>query len=126
MQDRPASTGFHVTLAENLPSILEYGLRPGIGERSLMLNEPEPLLYLFETLEDVEAGLSGWMADVFDEDDPIVIIEVDLRGIDARKLPGKFEITVNETLASDRIVAVLDERLDPIEWPSPVSKRLAP
>lgn len=39
---------YHVTKFRNLPSIMAFGLRPGIGERSQLCEEAEEYIYLCE------------------------------------------------------------------------------
>lgn len=103
--------GFHVTTAAALPSILSTGLEPRIGPRSTAIGEHQCAIYFFETLFDVVNGLMNWMADEFDEDDEIVILDVDLTGTRSQRAVGEFEIIVSERISPDKIVQQYDEDL---------------
>lgn len=103
--------GFHVTTAAALPFILSTGLEPRIGPRSAAMGEHQCAIYFFETLADVEHGLMNWMADEFDEDDELVILDVDLTGTRSQRAVGEFEITVSERISPDKIVQQYDEDL---------------
>lgn len=103
--------GFHVTTAAALPSILGTGLEPRIGPRSIDLGENVPAIYLFETLSDVEQGLMNWMADAFDEDDELVVLEIDLTGIESQQADGQFEIVTSQRIGPEKIIRQYDERL---------------
>lgn len=57
---------FHVTPKTNLPSILNTGLIPQVGERSEQLKE-EPGVFLFLSYEDCETALSQWLGEQFED-----------------------------------------------------------
>lgn len=58
---------YHVTLMKNIPSIIENGLVPQIGERSAEFGEIEPSIYLFSSQEDVDNALSNWLGDWYND-----------------------------------------------------------
>ena len=73
---------YHVTLAENLNNILQEGLIPLIGERSLEIEEKEALVYLFSSIEDMECAvmqwLGDWYKDKYGEDVKLISLKIDL------------------------------------------------
>lgn len=72
--------GFHLTTDSNLANIMAEGLAPAIGPRSLDLGEPEPAVYLFPTLEDLESALGNWLGEYFEEDEVLHVLKVDITG----------------------------------------------
>lgn len=65
---------WHLTPAKNIPSILRDGLQPRIGERSLLVNEDQPRVYLFNSFADFEDGTD--ILESFDEDEPLALFHV--------------------------------------------------
>ncbi|GCD54288.1 hypothetical protein [Acetobacter pasteurianus] len=72
-------SAFHVTPAENLPSIMRNGLEPRIGPRSEDLSEKYKAIYLFPNVEAMENALANWMAEAFDDDETLAVIHPKLR-----------------------------------------------
>jgi hypothetical protein len=73
-------TFYHVTLSENLGSIMEKGLTPTVGDRSKKLKE-RSCVFLFPDQASAEDALSGWLGDQFDDDDDTItfaLLEVTL------------------------------------------------
>lgn len=108
---------YHVTPSDNLDSILAKGLIPSIGPRSAELGELEPRIYLFRNLDDVETALTNWMADAFDENEELVVIEIDPGEHDSKHLidfEDQFEIVSLAVIEPSRICRVLDESFDEI------------
>lgn len=68
---------YHVTPEENYTSIMTYGLLPTIGKRSAHL-ESEPLIFMFPTLEDRDAALSTWLGEEFNNEEPLICLEIEL------------------------------------------------
>lgn len=75
-------TYFHVTLMENVPSILEHGLVPQIGERAEEFGETEPAIYLFPSKDDMNNALYNWLGewynDNYGEDCELAILHIRL------------------------------------------------
>ena len=104
------SAYFHVTRKANLEAILANGLEPKIGPRSKLVPETIPRIYFFADMAAVEDALVNWLGEVFDEDVALVILEVNLDGLNpAREV--QFEATVLSVVSPDRIVKVYDESL---------------
>lgn len=99
---------FHVTLSSALPSILTEGLVPRTGPRSERLGEPVPAVYCFGDRAAVEDGLTGWMADAF-EDEALVILEIEVDCLVIERHPADFEYRILERISPARILAVFDE-----------------
>lgn len=100
---------YHVTPMDNVGTILENGLEPRIGERSLQRGEETPRVYLFPQREDVETALMNWLGDEFE--DELAIVEVDLAGYRYSHDVG-YEISVEEVIKPSAIMAVYDENFD--------------
>lgn len=86
-------TFYHVSLKENLPSIMKHGLIPQIGERSKMLGEEEAV-FLFPSREDMNGALGSWLGGCFNEEDVLVSLEI--------RLPDDFPIE-DSTVAYEKI-----------------------
>ncbi len=82
-------TFFHITLAENLSSIMEHGLQPTVGDRSKQLKE-RSAIFLFRTQNDAHDALMGWMGEQFDEDSVFALLEV--------MVPVEIEIHTSDKL----------------------------
>ena len=78
IEDKP-NRYFHVTPRKNLESILENGLIPQIGERSLEIGEPVEAVFLFPYFEEMNNALYNWFGEEFDDDeDELIILQIDL------------------------------------------------
>lgn len=100
---------YHVTLKRNLQSILENGIIPAIGKRSLEKGEKLPMIYLFPSKEHCEDALLGWLGDCFEnEDDDLIILVIhpdSLLVVDS----GHFELTCCLAIAPSSIHKIYDE-----------------
>ena len=76
---------YHVTDAQSLDSIAEYGLIPLLGVRAKRLGELAPAVYLFKTREQAEDAIVNWLGDE-PEGSGIGLVE-----IDASRIPGTLE-----------------------------------
>ena len=76
----PASSTvyYHVTPTCNVPRIMREGLLPRRGPRSRRLGESREAVYLFKEREAAADGLANWLGDELPEDEPVVLIMVDL------------------------------------------------
>lgn len=83
---------YHVTLMDNLNSIMEKGLIPTIGERSEDCGENEELIYLFPTLDDMETALGSWLGEWYNGNygEDIVLASLEIN------LPDDFPIYLGE------------------------------
>lgn len=98
------SVAYHVTPTRNLRSIMKNGLRPQIGDRSSQLDGEVEGIFLFPSLGDVEAAVSSWLGDEFDEDEELSLLAVDITGLENNIVQGAdYETIVNTTISPDRI-----------------------
>lgn len=97
---------YHVTLTANVDSILKQGLVPKVGERSGLLGEPHPAIYLFHSLEDLDTALGQWLGDEL-EDEDIRILFVNLENINHNI--EAYEVQVFSPISPDRIIKVITE-----------------
>lgn len=104
------NSAYHLTSIKNLKNIFINGLIPTIGIRSSLIEEKNPAIYLFKTIEDLQDGLN-WLEDYFEDSDDLVIICIDINGLSTIK-SAEYEIAVNEHINSDRILYLLDENLN--------------
>ena len=112
---------FHVTPMENLEGILQNGLQPMIGERSIDCNENKKAIYLFHSISDMDNALLNWLRECFPEDIDLAILQIDV--------PDGFPITTEkdsngddffesvclEPIPVDYISAIYDETYQKIE-----------
>lgn len=117
-----ARTLFHVTLRENLAFILDEGLVPSLGDRSRAAGEKSPAVFLFTSREVLEAGLSSWLGEAFDEDAELIVIKCRYAGR-AFSQAVEWEIAVSEPIPVTSIVNVVDEYGDAIDLTGPSSVR---
>ncbi|GCD60205.1 hypothetical protein WSS15_20970 [Acetobacter pasteurianus] len=100
-------SAFHVTPAENLPSIMRNGLEPRIGPRSEDLGEKYKAIYLFPNVEAMENALGNWMAEAFDDDETLAVIHVSLPSGTFQHNTG-YEIEVTARIPPDRIEIICE------------------
>ena len=91
-------TMFHVTPESNVDSILEQGLKPAIGRRSQELGESNPAIFLFVDVEAVENALSNWLGELFDDDQPLSLLMVDVEGLSFVEVDGVAGFEAHATL----------------------------
>jgi hypothetical protein len=107
--EKPTSTvnesvAYHVTPTRNLRSIMKNGLHPQIGDRSRQLDGEVEGVFLFPSLSDVEAAVSSWLGDEFDEDEELSLLAVDITGLEDNIVQGAdYETIVNTPISPDRI-----------------------
>jgi len=111
-------TFYHITLTKNLPDILQHGLIPKVGERSALIKETKPAIYLFGSFTDVENALYNWLGDEF-EDDTLALLKVELpRNIRVEKVA--FEYQVFNPIPPD-CLTVISENIDDFDFGSEFS-----
>jgi hypothetical protein len=108
---------YHVTPAENLPSIARDGLEPRCGERSEDLGETQSAIYLFREKHALEAALGSWLENAFDIDDPLACLIVDTDGLDIKESDAGFEVLLMETVSPDRIKLLSPDIWEEMEAP---------
>lgn len=67
---------YHVTKKENLDSIMEHGLFPSTGKNSRELGDFG--IFFFKDLDALEDAVSTWFGDLFEDDDELVILQVEV------------------------------------------------
>lgn len=97
---------FHVTSSKNATKILKSSLDPQIGPRSKKLGEAERRVYFFKSFNGARDAVSNWLGDEFDDDEDLRCLEVDLTGLGFSTDPLSFEVTVNVSIPTDRIINV--------------------
>lgn len=109
---------FHVTLKSNIESILKSGLVPQIGERSEILGELEPAVYLFRTFEECDNALWNWLGEEFEDlDEDLLILEVDVDKKHYQKDSNGdlfYEIEIKEVIKPEKILKIYEENYQ--EW----------
>jgi hypothetical protein len=95
---------YHVTPTRNLRSIMKSGLHPKIGDRSSQLDGEVEGIFLFPSLIDVEAAVSSWLGDEFDEDEELSLLAIDITGLEDNIVQGAgYETIANTAISPDRI-----------------------
>lgn len=98
---------YHITLLDNLESILEEGILPNLPAD--MENEITGV-YLFRSIGDAENAMLNWMGERFDETDELVMLKIDPVGIDIC-FEGDFESVSCDVIPPENILSVFDEDL---------------
>lgn len=94
---------YHVTPAENLDNISKTGLEPRRGPRSEEFGEESSRIYLFPDADALSGALESWLEDVFDPEEPLACLTVDMDGIPFSRDEVEFEVTVCDHIPADRI-----------------------
>lgn len=85
---------YHVTLKRNLEKITQEGLIPAIGPLSQGV-ETEPAVFLFNSAEDMDTALSGWLGaeidDLYGEEEPLACLRVKIPDGYLKKNPDLYE-----------------------------------
>jgi len=89
---------YHITPAENLPSISRDGLVPAIGPRSKELGERVSAVYLFPSIESMEDALANWLGDAFDEDVVLALLAVDVDERQCIHTGADYEVSLQHTV----------------------------
>lgn len=104
---------YHATRIENKNNILTNGLLPQIGENAATINEQEPLVYLFNTKDNLNDALAQWFGDLFEEDDQLIILKIKLDLNDPNLCynhgPSHYESTYSKAIPPDKIVEIYTE-----------------
>lgn len=99
-------TFYHVTKTGNIPSIIASGLTPEIGVNSQACHEQKPLIYLFNSLTDVNTALYQWFGNLFTDTEPLSLIEIKLDlddpNLNAQLDPQHYESTYSKPLKIDK------------------------
>jgi len=114
----PSKTLYHVTLKASLPSILQYGLIPMIGQRSADCGETDEAVFCFPTKEDCDTAMSQWLGEAFDDalvgDDECVYLAIELSN-QRSKSDVEYEIAILDTISPESIKMVFNENWSPYE-----------
>jgi hypothetical protein len=97
------SIGYHVTPFRNLKSIRMSGLVPKIGARSKRAGEATPGIYLFPSIQAVEAACQNWLLDDFGKDERLALLRVEIPA-DAEVSPGAgFETVLTAVVPPENL-----------------------
>lgn len=108
MDNLPINKAYHVSTKKTFNKIKREGLIPKIGGRSKKFGEESAGIFLFISIEEAENALMNWLGDEFDEDEKLVLMEVDLTGLNIypTKMSNNdyfFEIMVTIPIEQERI-----------------------
>ena len=98
---------YHVTLTDNIPSILANGLIPSIPDDM----EDVQGVYLFRSLDLVHNALMNWLGERYEErygeDIDLAILSVDSRGVtDTDDMSAEYEIISYKRISPEFINVV--------------------
>jgi len=96
---------YHVTTYKKSIRILNYGLVPRIGKRSLKL-ERYKAIYLFKTYADVENALMNWLGDEFKENERLSLLKVKIPNNAVIKEGVGYELVVLSKIPAKNITLV--------------------
>ena len=69
-------TYYHITTPAAWTKIQQDGLIPQLGERSQMVHEPNPAVFLFESRAAMEDAYFDWIESVYENEPELVILAV--------------------------------------------------
>lgn len=100
---------YHLTPASSTPSILREGLVPQIGERSALAGETVPAIYCFADLRELDDALTNWMAEYFDEDEPLSLLRF-VAGSDTAYGGGAgYEVVVTSPIPAASLTVLYED-----------------
>lgn len=97
---------FHITKTENIPYIKSEGLKPFIGINSSSYGETKPAIYFFMNKETMEDALVNWMGDLFEEDEQLSVITVDVKEHLIHKSSASYECCVFNNISYHNIIGI--------------------
>lgn len=68
-----------------------------------MLGELKDAIYLFPSIEDVENALSNWLGELFEDEEVLVVLEINITELDIVQSEAGYEILCFETIVPSRI-----------------------
>lgn len=104
---RYMNIAYHVSPRKNLAEILNGGLIPQLGSRSILAQEQKKRVYLFSSKIALEDGLGNWLGDMF-EDEELVILAINITGLNTYS-DVEYELISEEAIPARNIVAVLKD-----------------
>lgn len=69
---------YHVTPTRNVENIQKNGIIPQIGERSQMIQEPIPQVYLFHSRDDLATALGNWLGELYNDSEMLTIFTIEI------------------------------------------------
>jgi len=99
---------YHVSSANNIASILTYGLIPSVGARSVAMGEESPAIFLFPSLDDLENALDNWLGSEID-DEIFALFEVIIPPHIESEVTTGYEISVYTTIPAEYITLLSDD-----------------
>lgn len=109
---RISNSIYHVSPLKNLSSILNYGFQPSRGPRSKLFGEQTDQVYFFNGREAFEQGLSNWLDNTFDEEEPLIVFKLKSSLIDVPLYVNEqcaYEVIANRCVKSSAITRIEDE-----------------
>ena len=94
---------YHLSPAENVDDILEYGLDPRVGMDPAYTDKR---VYLFLNKQDLDDALSSWVYDRFGEDEQLALFSVNIEGIPIEQQYGEYYTTL--PVSPNRIKLITD------------------
>jgi hypothetical protein len=106
---------YHVTLADNLDSIMSRGLIPQIGDRARKIEGEKPAVYCFPDKVSMEDAVMNWLGDEYDEDDQLALLEIDTTGLKGQVTDGaQYEVAITDSIPVDNIRILSRDLATPI------------
>jgi hypothetical protein len=100
---------YHVTPPANIPSILQNGLLPQLGQRSAIAGETVPAVFCFVGLDEVESALVNWLGDYFDEAEPLSLLRVELAPNALLGEGAEYEVVVRSPIPALAVEVLLQD-----------------
>lgn len=104
-------TFYHITYTENLPSILQRGLLPSVGERSRRMGETSAV-FMFPSRDEAETALMNWLGEELDDSKAVALLELTLMPeIEVKETKGaEFEVYTKNRIPPE-CIRVLEKNL---------------
>ena len=98
---------YHLTPAENMPSIRREGLLPKIGDNRIDDIDIGPAVFMFPNFECVEDALSNWFGEIYDGIDfALLTVELDDTSELVRDETVPFEVYSKKPIDPSKIIGV--------------------
>ncbi len=101
------SIAFHITLKENVSSILSQGIFTKVP--SDVIFDETKAVYLFPNLTSMNDALANWFGERFNDDDDLIILVVNIKGL-CLISDVEYEIACLESINPSRILETMTER----------------
>lgn len=103
---------YHITPAQNLRSIMQHGLKPQVGDRSVKLSNELTAVYCFPDKSSLEDAMTNWLGDEFDEDEQLALLSINTSNLQGSYTPNaEYEVAITSVIPPSNI-KILSKDID--------------